>query len=204
MLRLLAITFVGLWAALMVFGRDLSAEEQAQLDLRRSEKVSVFASLSETWNAAFGMDRKRQGAYVPTLAELNAQKALPPSRLAPEAQADATQGTMAQLASFSDTPTQTVATVATVTTHVSDPEKLAGLLKPAPLDAPDMTLREVTATRVNVRSGPSTNHEVLGQVHFAEIVQVISPIENGWVKISVEGDGVSGYMSANFLRDLAQ
>lgn len=201
MLRLLAITFVGLWAALMVFGRDLSAEEQAQLDLRRSEKVSVFASLSETWNAAFGTDRKRQGAYVPTLAELNAQKALPPSRLAPEAQADATQGTMAQLASFSDIPTQTVATV---TTHVSDPEKLADLLKPAPLDAPDMTLREVTATRVNVRSGPSTNHEVLGQVHFAEIVQVISPIENGWVKISVEGDGVSGYMSANFLRDLAQ
>jgi|GEM_PF-2934495 len=201
MLRLLAITFVGLWAALMVFGRDLSAEEQAQLDLRRSEKVSVLASLSETWNAAFGMDRKRQGAYVPTLAELNAQKALSPSGLAPEVQADATQGTMAQLASFSDTPTQTVATV---TTRVSDPEKLAGLLQPASLDAPDMTLREVTATRVNVRSGPSTNHEVLGQVHFAEIVQVISPVENGWVKISVEGDGVSGYMSANFLRALAQ
>ena len=201
MLRLLAITFVGLWAALMVFGRDLSAEEQAQLDLRRSEKVSVLASLSETWNAAFGMDRKRQGAYVPTLAELNAQKALSPSGLAPEVQADATQGTMAQLASFSDTPTQTVATV---TTRVSDPEKLAGLLHPASLDAPDMTLREVTATRVNVRSGPSTNHEVLGQVHFAEIVQEISPVENGWVKISVEGDGVSGYMSANFLRALAQ
>ncbi len=201
MLRLLAITFVGLWAALMVFGRDLSAEEQAQLDLRRSEKVSVLASLSETWNAAFGMDRKRQGAYVPTLAELNAQKALSPSGLAPEVQADATQGTMAQLASFSDTPTQTIATV---TTRVSDPEKLAGLLQPASLDAPDMTLPEVTATRVNVRSGPSTNHEVLGQVHFAEIVQVISPVENGWVKISVEGDGVSGYMSANFLRALAQ
>ncbi|MBU1280196.1 MAG: SH3 domain-containing protein [Alphaproteobacteria bacterium] len=201
MLRLLAITFVGLWAALMVFGRDLSAEEQAQLDLRRSEKVSVVTSLSETWNDAFGADRKRQGAYVPTLAELQAQKALMPSRLAPETQSDAAQDTMVQLASFSDTPAQTVATA---TTRVSDPEKLAGLLQPVPMDAPELDLREVTATRVNVRSGPSTRNEVLGQVHFAEIVQVISPVENGWVKISVEGDGVSGYMSANFLRDLAQ
>ncbi len=177
-MRLLAITFVGLWAALMVFGRDLSAEEQAQLDLRRSEKVSVVTSMSETWNDAFDADRKRQGAYVPTLAELQAQKALMPSRLAPETQGDAAQDTMVQLASFSDTPAQTVATA---TTRVSDPEKLAGLLQPVP-----------------------TRNEVLGQVHFAEIVQVISPVENGWVKISVEGDGVSGYMSANFLRDLAQ
>ncbi|AVW92237.1 SH3 domain-containing protein [Celeribacter baekdonensis] len=201
MLRLLAITFVGLWAALMVFGRDLSAEELAQLELRRAEKVSVLTSLSETWNEAFGADRKRQGAYVPTLAELNAQKALLPARLAPETKDDATQDAMVQLASFSDTPAHTVATA---TTRVSNPEKLAGLLQPAPMDAPELDLREVTATRVNVRSGPSTNNEVLGQVHFAEIVQVLSPVENGWVEISVEGDGVSGYMSANFLRDLTQ
>ncbi|NIY79052.1 SH3 domain-containing protein [Celeribacter sp. HF31] len=69
--------------------------------------------------------------------------------------------------------------------------------------ATDMILREVTASRVNVRSGPSTANPVMGQVVRTEIVRVISPEENGWVKISVEGDGVEGYMAARFLADVS-
>lgn len=199
MLRLLAMTSVGLWASFMVFGRDLTAEEQAALDLRRSEKVSVFAELSETLSNAFGTDVKRQGEYVPTLAELNAKRALTPT---PSASNDSglVQLASAQIGIPDITPTS-------ATTTVAHPEKMAALLVDpvmAPTEAaPEMILREVTASRVNVRSGPSTANPVLGQVVRTEIVQVISPIENGWVKISVEGDGVEGYMAARFLTDVS-
>jgi hypothetical protein len=204
MLRLLAMTAFGLWASLMVFGRDLSPEEQAALEMRGAEKVSVFAQLSDTLSESFGSGAKRQGAYVPTLAE--AQTARSVSTPTPPAHDTA----RIHLAS-----TQPEEVDLTGITRVSHPEKMAAILSatpaaPAP-SAPNsgtadpasgMVLREVTASRVNVRSGPSTANPVLGQLVRSEIVRVISPEENGWVKILVEGAGVEGYMAAEFLADL--
>ncbi|WP_226551023.1 SH3 domain-containing protein [Celeribacter naphthalenivorans] len=199
MLRLLAMTSVGLWASFMVFGRDLSPQEQAALDLRRAEKVSVFAGLSDRFSEAFGTDVKRQGAYVPTLAELNAQSTVAPTA-APSRDSGLVQLASAQIGTPDITPTS-------ATTTVAHPEKMAALLVDPVMDpteaASDMILREVTAARVNVRSGPSTVNPVMGQVVRTEIVRVISPEENGWVKISVEGDGVEGYMAARFLADVS-
>lgn len=219
MLRLLTITFAGLWAAFMVFGRDLSAEEKAEWDMHRSGRVSMIATLSDTFDDAFGSGRKRQGAYVPTLAQIKAQNELVPSRVQPEVRNAVNQNAMVQLASYSDaqpalsanstvktvtTPAVATPAVASATTRVTDPEKLMALLHPTQGAASEVVLGEVTASRVNVRSGPSTSNEVLGQVHRSDIVQVLSPIENGWVKISIEGDGVSGYMSAEYLTGLSQ
>lgn len=201
MLRLLAMTAFGLLASLMVFGRDLSPEEQAALEARRAEKVSVFAQLSNTLSESFGSGAKRQGAYVPTLAEAQAVRSLPtPSTTAP-----AQDTARIHLASTQPEPVDL-----TGITRVSHPEKMAAMLSATPAapnattadPASGMVLREVTASRVNVRSGPSTANPVLGQLVRSEIVRVISPEENGWVKILVEGAGVEGYMAAEFLADL--
>ncbi|WP_417239950.1 SH3 domain-containing protein [Celeribacter halophilus] len=204
MLRLLAMTAFGLWASLMVFGRDLSPEEQAALEMRRAEKVSVFAQLSDTLSESFGSGAKRQGAYVPTLAEAQTARSVS----TPTAPAHDTA--RIHLAS-----TQPEEVDLSGITRVSHPEKMAAILSatpaaPAPSalntgtadPASGMVLREVTASRVNVRSGPSTANPVLGQLVRSEIVRVISPEENGWVKILVEGAGVEGYMAAEFLADL--
>lgn len=69
---------------------------------------------------------------------------------------------------------------------------------------PDMILRTVTGRRVNVRQGPSTSYDVVGQVIEAEIVRVVSDPQQDWVKILVEGDGVEGYMSTHFLAELPE
>lgn len=206
MLRLLAMTAFGLWASLMVFGRDLSPEEQAAFEMRRAEKVSVFAQLSDTLSESFGSGAKRQGAYVPTLAEAQTARSI----ATPTATTPAHDTARIHLAS-----TQPEQVDLTGITRVSHPEKMAAILSatpaaPAPSapvsntadPASEMVLREVTASRVNVRSGPSTANPVLGQLVRSEIVRVISPEENGWVKILVEGAGVEGYMAAEFLADL--
>lgn len=61
----------------------------------------------------------------------------------------------------------------------------------------------VTGRAVNVRSGPSTGTDVVGRLTQGEAVTVISIEDNGWARIRIEGDGVDGFMSLNFLTDIA-
>ncbi|WP_460272611.1 SH3 domain-containing protein [Celeribacter sp. ULVN23_4] len=177
----------------MTLGRDLSAQEQAAYDARQAAKTSLMAQLSTTFSDAFGTTSQRRGAYVPTLAEL-AEKAPQPTTnetFVQKASLTTASGLSAQPAVFKPQ---------IATTTVSDPQKMAAVLNGTAEN--EIVLKKVTANRVNVRSGPSTSHEVLGQVVHADIVQIISSAENGWIKISVEGDGVEGYMAAKFLTEL--
>jgi len=66
-------------------------------------------------------------------------------------------------------------------------------------DVPAINVRYVTANRVNVRQGPSTEFPVIGGVDYADAVEIISDIATPWVHIRVEGAGVEGFMSARFL-----
>nr|WP_321511678.1 SH3 domain-containing protein [uncultured Celeribacter sp.] len=209
MLRLTALTLAGLYGAFMVFGQDLSAEEQATYDAAREKRVSLVTLASDRLLEAFGEPSRRRGDYVPTLASLEqrddaADTPAPTVATARRSTASTEIDSMVQLASF-DTGTTTA------TTRVTNPEKLDALLHPAaattaplPSDSSDTALRQVSATRVNVRSGPSTATAVLGQVEQADIVQLVSPVQNGWVKISVQGAGVEGYMAARFLSPIGQ
>jgi hypothetical protein len=192
MLRMCAVTLGGLFSAFLIFGGELSQDEKASLDALRSERTSIVAVLS----AAFNPNTDRQGGYVPTLAELKATGETPTrAQLAP--------ATLVQ-ASFTPAPARPASNTLIATTTVANPEKLATLVSAATAPSSGMILKAVTANRVNVRSGPSTNNPVLGSVVNAEIVRVISESTDGWVKIIVEGDGVEGYMAARFLTDLPQ
>ncbi|WP_417242441.1 SH3 domain-containing protein [Celeribacter sp.] len=204
MLRLTFWTVIGLFSALYIFGGELSPQEQADVDARRADREPVMAMIQN----AFTDNSRRQGAYVPVLAARTGAAPTPthtpdvkvasnaPMQPAPEA-------AIIVPASFEHEPrAPLIETPTHATTAATDPEKLAALVA-VDQDSADMVLRVVTAKRVNVRSGPSTSDEVLGQVVQADIVRVLTPASAGWVKISVEGEGVEGYMAARFLDEIS-
>ncbi len=57
----------------------------------------------------------------------------------------------------------------------------------------------VNATSANVRSGPSTGHDVVARLSRGEQVLVVASPGNGWVQIRIEGDGVNGWISERLL-----
>lgn len=67
--------------------------------------------------------------------------------------------------------------------------------------ANDGQIMYVSGKAVNVRSGPSTRQPVVGKLTRGEAVSVVWIEDNGWARIRVEGDGVDGYMSADFLTE---
>ena len=186
MLRLSALTVVGLIVTFLALGGELSPSEKADLDALRANRTSVVAALAQ----AFDTSPRRDENHTATFAMLNF----------PAKKTSFIEGAEIQLASYSPT---TVTPELAATTSVTDPSKLAALMAPHKTKT-QMILREVTAKRVNVRSGPSTSDAVLGQVVKAEIVRVLSNPNDAWVKISVEGDGVEGFMASRFLTTLPQ
>ena len=67
---------------------------------------------------------------------------------------------------------------------------------PAEAVAPIYT---VNARAVNVREGPSTSYAVIGKLSRGEAATVVWEEENGWARILIEGDGIEGYVSMDFL-----
>ncbi|WP_417268917.1 SH3 domain-containing protein [Celeribacter sp.] len=206
MLRLTFWTVIGLFSALYLFGGELSPEEQAELDARRAAREPVLAMLQN----AFNDNSKRKGAYVPVLADLNDAPStnVPDIQVASNAPLQPRTQTPAlmQVSYSQEANTDLFQTPTHATTSATDPAKLAALVAADQADDQnddDMILRVVTAKRVNVRSGPSTSNEVLGQVVQADIVRLLSSPYAEWVKISVEGAGVEGYMAARFLDELS-
>lgn len=70
---------------------------------------------------------------------------------------------------------------------------------PAPQPETDGAVRYVLARSVNVREGPSTDYPVIGRITRSEAVLVLWTEGNGWSHISIEGDGISGYVSGDLL-----
>ncbi|WP_438617153.1 SH3 domain-containing protein, partial [Paraclostridium sp.] len=74
-----------------------------------------------------------------------------------------------------------------------------GSVTPDPNPTPDpIKTKVVTATSLNVRSGPSTNSSVIGSLKLNEKVEVISE-SNGWSKVKYNGK--EGYVSSTYLKD---
>lgn len=192
MLRLSALTLSGLLIVFLAFGGELSSDEQTKLETLRAQRTSIVTVMSE----AFTDTSKREPTYVATLAQIT------PS--------ESSQRNIARVQNASFNPAQANATTDIVsTTTVANPAKLAALMARETnglekTTSNEMILRSVTASRVNVRSGPTTSNPVLGQVERADVVRVISDPNSAWVKIVIEGDGIEGYMSSRFLTPLTE
>ena len=70
------------------------------------------------------------------------------------------------------------------------------------LPEPERLIWFVTGSRVNVRSGPSTNNEVMGKVLYGDAAEIISDPDADWVQIRIEGAGVEGYVMKRFMTDV--
>ncbi len=73
---------------------------------------------------------------------------------------------------------------------------------PPAVDEPTATVRYVTARRVNVRAGPSTDHAIAGGVEFGDAVEILSDPAAPWVHIRIQGAGVDGFMAGRFLQEI--
>lgn len=95
---------------------------------------------------------------------------------------------------------QTVQVAFTPTTRV-----VAPVVQPVaqPSLEPAGDVRYVSGRSVNVRGGPSTQDDVVGKLVRGDAVRVVFVEDNGWARVRVEGDGVDGYMSLDFLTDVA-
>ena len=69
---------------------------------------------------------------------------------------------------------------------------------PKPKPNVETKTKVVVATSLNVRSGPSTSHGIIGSLKNNEKVEVISE-SNGWSKIKYNGK--EGYVSSTYLKD---
>ena len=58
---------------------------------------------------------------------------------------------------------------------------------------------QVTGSRVNMRSGPSTADPVVGSLPQGTLAEAMGPTDRGWVEIRDPASGLTGFMSANFL-----
>ncbi|NJM81946.1 MAG: SH3 domain-containing protein [Tabrizicola sp.] len=61
------------------------------------------------------------------------------------------------------------------------------------------TIWYVTADSVNVRSGPSTDTDVVGKLYSGEATMVVWQENDDWARIVIQGDGVEGFVATRFL-----
>jgi uncharacterized protein YgiM (DUF1202 family) len=68
----------------------------------------------------------------------------------------------------------------------------------AGVDAP-VTIWYVTGKSLNVRAEPSTDAAILSRLRRGEEALVVATTADGWAEIRIEGDGVSGFVSMDYL-----
>ena len=57
------------------------------------------------------------------------------------------------------------------------------------------------SSRLNIRSGPGTEYDIVGKADHDAKVQLIKKMFNGWYFIK-DGDGQEGFCSTDFLKDI--
>ncbi len=135
-------------------------------------------------------------ANAPVVAEAPAPESAPPVVLAsaPVAPADAAPADIASVsapvsvtpAPAAEEPAFSLATYSDAATPAAD-EQTAG------------SLAYVDAASVNVREGPGTGNPVLTRLTRGEAVTIVSTDDTGWARIRLEGDGLEGFMSMEYL-----
>lgn len=199
MIRLLLLLCATIFVVLLVGGRDQGqvryglipgkiAPLRPEKSLASAEVVEVAATESSTAKASSSMD------IVETeLAENPAPSADPVDETA-----------LITTTSFdldADANTQAGLTLALPLVEAGAEEAIATVAEPVAETLPEAVpeVQYVVGTSVNVRQGPSAETESLAKLARGEAVSVSPSDTPGWSKITIEGDGVEGYVASRFL-----
>ena len=116
--------------------------------------------------------------------------ALPPAVVAPVAvAAEATP------VPVPETPENTVFTLS----NYADPVPEAAPAAASAETSAEGEVWYVAGNSLNVRSGPSTNSDVVGKLTRGEATLVVWREGADWARIRIEGDGIEGYVAMRFL-----
>ncbi len=120
------------------------------------------------------------------------------------AAAPAAEPMVVQASYISEAPAPTGPVVPLVLPLVRSDAAVVEALSDAPAPAEtEAEIRYITASSVNVREGPSTEFPVVGKLSRGEAARLLWTEENGWARIILEGDGMTGFVSGDFLSDSA-
>lgn len=67
------------------------------------------------------------------------------------------------------------------------------------LAAPSPDWRQVDASALNVRAGPSTNDSVVTRLERNDEVLVVSELDDGWALVQIASTGAEGWVATRFL-----
>lgn len=73
-------------------------------------------------------------------------------------------------------------------------EAAAQVITPPPAD-----IRQVAGSRVNMRIGPSTNHEVITTLDGGTDLEVLEVNSDGWARVLIVNSGYEGWMAERLL-----
>ena len=179
MLRFILLSFVFLgWAFYEVSGgTDFAADLMAQKEQVRAEAAAQLAEKQAADRAA----REQQNARQPDKTDTPDISDAMVTRAAFDGSSPVLDNTA------SSTPAATKPDTATA---AAQPEA-------APPD-----IRQVTATRVNLRNGPSTQYNVILKLTQGTRVEILQEPGNGWVKLKVAENGRIGWMASRLLQKL--
>lgn len=137
------------------------------------------------------------------------------AKTAPEIVARAATPTILSVSASNVTPTPSVtaavlepaltpepAAVEVVATPQSAVEEAEVIEASAPAAQPEpVDIRSVAGSRVNMRSGPGTNFDVLVTLDGGTALEVITVNANGWANVATLDRGIEGWMAERLLSD---
>jgi hypothetical protein len=194
MLRLTLLLAMGLGIAFLVGGRDLSPDEQAALGV--APKIEVHREVVPPLRVPAPAAPRLAAAPASDNLTLAAPPATPS---ATPLVSDASVIAAVELAMATDSldsspETDAPAIAVDDAAPLSVDAEIAAALS-------ESQIWYVNASKVNVRSGPSTEFEVIGKVVFGDATEILTDPDEEWVKIRIQGDGFEGYIARRFLQN---
>lgn len=193
MIKLLAVLVLGLYVTLQLAGNDRGqlrpglanavtkeADPVAIVPVVETQSLAATTTTS-TWDVA----ALRQEPLVvvpvkpaPELVKVTFKPAAAP--IAPPRQADKVFTLSALPGQENAPPSETIA-------------------RSAAVQSPSAEVWYVTGRSVNVREGPSTDAPIVGKLLRGDSALMLADNGAGWAQVTVEGDGVTGYVSMDFI-----